>query len=122
VTDESAVNQLVDQVFAKFGRLDAVVNAIGGYAGGVRLWELETKIFDQMLALNLQSGYSLSRAAIPVMLRQKHGSIVNVAAKAAIDHGAGAAAYAASKAAAVAMMDSLGHAEFLEGRYKQMTF
>jgi NAD(P)-dependent dehydrogenase (short-subunit alcohol dehydrogenase family) len=41
------------------------------------------------------------------MLKQKHGTIVNVAAKAAFDHGAGAAAYAASKAAAVAMMESL---------------
>jgi NAD(P)-dependent dehydrogenase (short-subunit alcohol dehydrogenase family) len=41
------------------------------------------------------------------MLKQKHGAIVNVASKAALDHGAGAAAYAASKAAAVALMDSL---------------
>jgi NAD(P)-dependent dehydrogenase (short-subunit alcohol dehydrogenase family) len=41
------------------------------------------------------------------MLKQRYGSIVNVAAKAAVDHGAGAAAYAASKAAAVALMDSL---------------
>jgi NAD(P)-dependent dehydrogenase (short-subunit alcohol dehydrogenase family) len=47
------------------------------------------------------------RAAIPAMLKQKHGAIVNVASKAALDHGAGAAAYAASKAAAVALMDSL---------------
>jgi len=42
-----------------------------------------------------------------VMLKQGHGSIVNVAAKAAFDHAPGATAYAASKAAAVAMMDSL---------------
>ena len=41
------------------------------------------------------------------MLKQGHGSIVNVASKAALDHAAGAAAYAASKAAAVAMIDSL---------------
>ena len=41
------------------------------------------------------------------MLKQKHGAIVNVAAKAAFDHGAGASAYAASKAAALAMIDSL---------------
>ncbi len=41
------------------------------------------------------------------MLQQQHGSIVNVAAKAAVDHPGGAAAYAASKAAAVAMLDSL---------------
>jgi NAD(P)-dependent dehydrogenase (short-subunit alcohol dehydrogenase family) len=41
------------------------------------------------------------------MLKQRHGAIVNIASKAAIDHAAGAAAYAASKAGAVAMMDSL---------------
>jgi NAD(P)-dependent dehydrogenase (short-subunit alcohol dehydrogenase family) len=87
--------------------LDALVNTVGGYAGGVNLWQLETKVFDQMLALNLRSGYALSRAAIPVMLKQKHGAIVNIAAKAAFDHGAGAAAYSASKAAALALMDSL---------------
>jgi NAD(P)-dependent dehydrogenase (short-subunit alcohol dehydrogenase family) len=46
------------------------------------------------------------------MLKQGSGAIVNIAAKAAIDHGAGAAAYAASKAA-VAMMDSF--AEDLKG-------
>jgi NAD(P)-dependent dehydrogenase (short-subunit alcohol dehydrogenase family) len=41
------------------------------------------------------------------MLQRGNGAIVNVASKAALDHGAGVAAYAASKAAAVAMMDSL---------------
>ena len=107
VTDEAAVRQLVERVLAKYGRLDALVNAVGGYAGGVKFWELETKVFDQMLALNLRSGYALSRAALPVMLKQGRGAIVNVASKAAFDHAAGVAAYAASKAAAVAMMDSL---------------
>src|SRR6202047_2961917 len=60
-----------------------------------------------MLALNLRSGFVLSRAVVPVMVKQSYGSIINVASKAAFDHAAGAAAYAASKAAAVAMMDSL---------------
>ena len=107
VTDETAVRQLFAEVLAERGRLDALVNAVGAYAGGVNLWELETKVFDQMIALNLRSGYALSRAAIPAMLKQKHGAIVNIASKAALDHGAGAAAYAASKAAALALMDSL---------------
>jgi NAD(P)-dependent dehydrogenase (short-subunit alcohol dehydrogenase family) len=66
-----------------------------------------------MLALNLRAGYVLSRAVVPAMLRQKTGSIVNVASKAAVEHAAGAAAYAASKAAALAMIDSL--AEDLRG-------
>jgi len=107
VTDEAAVRQLVEKILAKHGRLDAVVNTVGGYAGGVKFWEMETKVFDQMLALNLRSGYALSRAAARAMLKQGRGAIVNIAAKAAFDHAAGAAAYAASKAAAVAMLDSL---------------
>jgi NAD(P)-dependent dehydrogenase (short-subunit alcohol dehydrogenase family) len=80
---------------------------VGGYAGATKLWELETKVFDQMLELNLRSGYALSRAAVRAMLKKRHGAIVNVAAKAAFDHAAGAAAYAASKSAAVALLDSL---------------
>jgi len=107
VTDEAAARELIESVVAEHGRLDALVNTVGGYTGGVKLWEAETKVLDQMLALNLRSGYALSRAAVPTMLKQGHGAIVNVAAKAAFDHPAGAAAYAASKAAAVAMMDSL---------------
>jgi NAD(P)-dependent dehydrogenase (short-subunit alcohol dehydrogenase family) len=107
VTDEAAVRQLVEKILAKHGRLDALVNTVGGYASGVKLWELETKVFEQMLALNMRSGYTLSRAAVRAMLKQGRGAIVNVASKAAFDHEAGAAAYAASKAAAVAMLDCL---------------
>src|ERR1700693_5628429 len=40
VTSEAAVNRLIERVLAEHGRLDALVNAVGGYAGGVKLWEL----------------------------------------------------------------------------------
>ena len=107
VTDEDAVSRAIDGVVEQHGRLDVLVNAAGGYAGGANLWEAESKVLDQMLALNLRSGYALARAAVRVMLKQKQGAIVNVAAKAAFDHFPGAGAYVASKAAAVAMVDSL---------------
>jgi NAD(P)-dependent dehydrogenase (short-subunit alcohol dehydrogenase family) len=107
VTDEPAVRQLTQDVIANNGNLDVLVNAVGAYAGGTPLWETDSKVFDQMLALNLRSGFVLSRAIVPVMLKQGSGAIVNVASQAAVNHAAGAAAYAASKAAAVAMMDSL---------------
>jgi len=107
VTDEVAVARLTDGIVERCGRLDCLVNTVGGYAGGIKLWELETKVFEQMLALNLRAGFILARAAARVMVKQGSGAIVNVAAKAAVDHAAGAAAYAASKAAAVAMIDCL---------------
>lgn len=107
VTDEAAVGQLVAQILADQGPLDALVNTVGGYAGGAQLWNMETKLLDRMLTLNLRSGYALSRAVVPGMLKRKRGAIVNIAAKAAVDHPAGAAAYAASKAAALALLDCL---------------
>lgn len=114
VTDEGAVRQFFEGIGAEHDRLDVLVNTVGGYAGGQNLWELESGVLDRMLALNLRSGFVLSRAAAKVMLRQGSGAIINIASKAALDHGAGAAAYAASKAASVAMMDSL--AADLKGR------
>ncbi|HTQ95554.1 MAG TPA: SDR family NAD(P)-dependent oxidoreductase [Candidatus Acidoferrum sp.] len=107
VTNEEAVKTLVAKLVEKHGRIDAMVNTVGGYAGGIKLWEMEPTVMEKMLALNLRAGFVLARAVVPAMLKQKAGTIVNVAAKAAFDHGAGACAYAASKAAALAMMDSL---------------
>jgi len=107
MTDEAEVRRLVDEIAMKYGRLDALVNAVGGYTGGTKLWEVAPDALDRMLSLNLRSGYALTRAAVPVMLRQGQGSIVNIAAKAGVDPPGGAGAYAASKAAALALMDSL---------------
>jgi NAD(P)-dependent dehydrogenase (short-subunit alcohol dehydrogenase family) len=107
VTSEMEVARLVATVLERHGGLDALVNAVGGYEGGKKLWETDAKGLEQMLSLNLRSGYVLSRAAIPAMLERGAGTIVNVASRAAISHAAGESAYSASKAAAIAMMDSL---------------
>jgi NAD(P)-dependent dehydrogenase (short-subunit alcohol dehydrogenase family) len=106
-TDEAAVRRFVAAVIERHSRIDALVNAVGGYAGDVKLWELDTALLDRMLALNLRSFHALARAAVPEFLEQGRGAIVNVVARAALDHPAGASAYAASKAAALAMTNSL---------------
>jgi len=107
VTDDGQVRATVEGIVSAHGRIDVLVNTVGAFAGGIKLWETDPKVFTQMLDLNLRSGYLLARNVVPQMLKQAGGAIVNVAAKAAFDHAAGASAYAASKAAAVAMMDSL---------------
>jgi len=60
-----------------------------------------------MMSLNVRSGFVLARGFVPGMVERGSGAMVNVASRAAVDHAAGATAYAASKAAALAMMDSL---------------
>jgi NAD(P)-dependent dehydrogenase (short-subunit alcohol dehydrogenase family) len=107
VTDAASVEKFVAGVAAKRGRLDILVNTVGGYAGGENLWEVEPPTYDQMMQLNLKAGFVLARAIVPMMIRQNRGWIVNIASKAAVDHGAGSALYAASKAGALALFDSL---------------
>lgn len=107
VTDESAVKAFTEGVTAQHGRLDVLVNAVGGYAGGKKLWEADARTYDQMLALNLKAGWVLARAVLPAMIQRNRGWIVNVASKAAYGRSAGAALYAASKAGALALFDSL---------------
>jgi NAD(P)-dependent dehydrogenase (short-subunit alcohol dehydrogenase family) len=107
VTDAQAVEKIIAGIVEKQGRLDILVNTVGGYAGGTNLWEVDPRTYDKMLQLNLKAGFVLARAVVPQMIRQNRGWIVNIASKAAFDHAAGGALYAASKAAALAMMDSL---------------
>jgi len=103
VTEEKEAAELVQ----KIGALDVVVNAVGGYAGGTPLWETPLETLDRMMALNVRSGFVLARCVVPVLIRRGSGVFVNVSSRAAVDHAAGGSAYAASKAAALAMMDSL---------------
>jgi NAD(P)-dependent dehydrogenase (short-subunit alcohol dehydrogenase family) len=107
VTDETAMLRMVKAVDAEFGRLDALIHTAGGYAGGAKLWEAESTVLERMLAANLRSAFVSARSVLPIMLRQGYGSVVNVAAKAAIDQPGSAGAYVASKAAALALMHSL---------------
>lgn len=106
-TDDTATERFAQNLLEQYGRIDVVVNAIGAYAGGTTLWESDPAVFDKMVKLNLRAGFTILHAVIPVMLKQGSGAIVNVASKAAFDHAGGAAGYVASKAAAVAMMESL---------------
>lgn len=107
VTDEPAVGALVAGIVARHGRLDALANTVGGYAGGQTLWQADAQALERMLAVNLRSAFVLCRAVVPAMLAARRGAIVNVGAKAAVQPGGGAAAYAAAKAGVLAMTASL---------------
>ena len=107
VTDTKAASAVVEELIAEHSRLDILVNAVGGYAGGKNVWEDDPATYERMMALNLQSGFTLARAVLPAMIRQDRGWIVNVASRAGYGHSPGAALYSASKAGALALFDSL---------------
>jgi NAD(P)-dependent dehydrogenase (short-subunit alcohol dehydrogenase family) len=107
VTDEAVVAKFVAETESKYGAIDALVIAVGGYAGGKQLWETDTATYNLMLSLNLRAAFVMARAILPGMIRQNRGAVVNVASKAGYGHSAGAAIYAASKAGVMALFSSL---------------
>ena len=103
IADRATAEALVDMAVSTFGRIDVLVNNAGvmDYMQGVG--ELSDEIWRRVLSINLEGPMFTMRHAIPKMLEQGGGSIVNVASTAGIEGGAAGAAYTASKHALVGL-------------------
>jgi NAD(P)-dependent dehydrogenase (short-subunit alcohol dehydrogenase family) len=113
VTDAESVRRLVEAVTARHGRLDALVNAVGGFAAG-DLLATDERAWDAMLRLNLRSAYLCCRAALPPMLAAGRGRIVNVASRSVVPPTGGFIAYTVAKAGVIALTQAL--AQEVRGR------
>jgi NAD(P)-dependent dehydrogenase (short-subunit alcohol dehydrogenase family) len=87
--------------------LEAVVDLVGGFKSGPKVHEADPADLERMLRLNVTPAYLLARAAMPRLVERGGGSFVAVSARAALRPFAGAAAYATSKAAVLALVMSL---------------
>ena len=105
--DAESVESGVQSGLERFGRIDVLANAVGGYRAGLPVHETALDTWDFMLNLNARTAFVLSRAVVPHMLAQGSGKIVHVAARAALAGARKAAAYSASKAATVRLVESL---------------
>ena len=112
VTDDAAVQRLVERAVEAFGRIDILVTAAGVASFGP-VAEATPRDWDAMLLVNLRAVMTCCRAVLPPMLARRGGTIINVASIAAARAIPGAAAYGASKAGVVAW--SRGLAEELRG-------
>jgi NAD(P)-dependent dehydrogenase (short-subunit alcohol dehydrogenase family) len=109
VTDPATVSAAIDSAVAHFGRIDTLVNTVGGFKADLPVHEEPLETWDAMFDVNLRSALLTCRAAVPHMLRQRHGRIVNIAALAGVAAFARAGAYSASKAALIRMTEALAH-------------
>ncbi len=107
VLKQEDIEKLVAETAKKEGKIDILVNLVGGYKGGMNLPETDEKTWDMMLELNLRSAYNCCRAVVPHMVTQKYGKIVSVAARTGLEPSAGDSAYAAAKAGVIALTRSL---------------
>ncbi|MEO0725172.1 MAG: SDR family NAD(P)-dependent oxidoreductase [Bacteroidota bacterium] len=100
VTKEEAVTENIVKIGEKYGKIDTLVNNAGGLGGRSRFEDMTTEFYRFVMALNLDSVFFASRAAIPFLKKGEHPSIINYTSNAGWNAGGpGAGIYGTSKAA-----------------------
>ena len=99
--------EVVKQIHADFGSIDTLVNNAGITKDGLMVRMSETQ-WDAVIAVNLKSAFNFIHACTPIMMRQRSGSIINMASVVGVHGNAGQCNYAASKAGLIALAKSIG--------------
>jgi len=101
----------------RWGRIDALVHLVGGFAGGASIAETDDATFERMLDMNFRSAFHMVRAVLPSMRAQGSGRIVAIGSRAAVEPSKGVGAYSASKAALVSLIKTVA----LENKDRNIT-
>lgn len=108
VTRSAEVNQVVETVLARTGRIDILVNDAGIAGKAAPIWEQTDDDWDRNIAINLTAAFYFCRAVIPHMRERQYGRIVNIASIAGKEGNPRMVAYSASKAGVIGLTKSLG--------------
>lgn len=104
--DFAQTKEVVDQVKADFGSIDILVNNAGITKDGLMM-RMSEQQWDAVINVNLKSAFNFINAVLPIMLRQRSGSIINMASVVGVHGNAGQSNYAASKAGLIALAKSI---------------
>jgi NAD(P)-dependent dehydrogenase (short-subunit alcohol dehydrogenase family) len=104
ISTREGAQTFVDQVVARFGKLDALAHTVGGFAGGQSIVDTDDATFQRMFDLNLNCVFHILRAAVPSLRKTGNGRVIAIGSRAALEPGAGVGAYSASKAAMVSLI------------------
>ena len=104
--DFAQSEEVVKQVKEDFGSIDILVNNAGITKDGLMLRMTEAQ-WDAVIGVNLKSAFNFIHVCVPVMMRQRGGSIINMASVVGVHGNAGQANYAASKAGMIALAKSV---------------
>ena len=104
--DFAQTEEVVKQVKEDFGSIDILVNNAGITKDGLMLRMTEAQ-WDAVIAVNLKSAFNFIHACTPIMMRQKGGSIINMASVVGVHGNAGQCNYSASNAGMIALAKSI---------------
>lgn len=105
--DSAAVEALVATTVQHFGRIDILANTVGGYLAGTRVHETSLDVWDRSLNLNARTAFIISKAVAPVMLEQKSGRIIHVAARTGLEGSSRQLVHSVAKSAVIRLTETL---------------
>ena len=108
VSDESAMNTLVDNIVTEFGTLDILVNNAGIMDEMMPAAEVTNELWDRVMSINLKAPFNLIRKSLPIMISKGSGVIINIASVGGLYGSRAGAAYTTSKFAVVGLTKNVG--------------
>lgn len=106
VADFEASHKVIKEIQAKYGSIDILVNN-AGITRDALLMRMTERAWDEVMAVNLKSAFNLCHAVAPIMMKQRHGSIINISSVVGLNGNAGQANYATAKAGIIALTKSI---------------
>ncbi len=105
-SDFDQAQEFVKQVLADFGNVDVLINNAGITKDNL-LMRMSEDDFNRVIQVNLNSIFNMTKAILRPMLKQRHGSIINISSVVGVKGNAGQGNYAASKAGAIGFSKSM---------------
>lgn len=99
VTSEGSVSDAVNSIISRFGKIDILFNNAGKQGPGARIEDIDIEQFESCMKLNVTGVLIMLKYVLPVMYRQRSGSVINTSSQAGIRAQIGGSAYSVSKAA-----------------------
>ena len=106
LTKAGEMDRVAKDVRRRFGRIDVLVNTVGGYMSG-SVGEATDQDFNRAMDLNLKSAFFACKAVLPAMRKARHGTIVNVSSESSLLGDAETFLYSASKSGVNRLTESL---------------
>ncbi len=107
MASKESVDDAISKVIAHYGRIDVLVNTVGGYRAGTPVHETPIETMEFLMDLNARTTFLSCQAAVPHMLKAGSGKIINIGARQGTKGLANSGVYAMSKSAVLRLTESL---------------
>ncbi len=106
-TDPESMRVTIDRIVERLGRIDVLVNTVGGYRAGTPVHETPLAVLDDMLNRNVRSVFIACQLVVPHMLERNRGKIVNIGARSGLEGRKNTSAYSIAKCGVIRLTQSM---------------